>query len=300
MEGDGLNTVLAEPGLNGYTSRLPELSMVILNLGSEDLLFLQDVNVRQALMLSLNRPWMISQVLNGQAMLANGPIFPNSWAYYENVESYDYDPTRAIEILRDAGYVIPAEGGETRIKDGILLSFDLVHLNDAEDTQLAEMIQGYWAAIGVQVDLVAVDAASLMNDHLEPRSYDAALVDLSLMRTPDPDPYPFWHQSQTTNGQNYSMWNDRRASEYLEKARVTPIRSDRTRLYRNFQVHFSRELPALPLFFPVYTFVVSEAVGGISLGAVYDPSDRFANVTEWYLVTELEVQELETPTTEGP
>ena len=29
---------------------------------------------------------------------------------------------------------------------------------------------------------------------------------------PDPDPYPFWHQSEATGGQNYSQWDNRTAS----------------------------------------------------------------------------------------
>ncbi len=58
-------------------------------------------------------------------------------------------------------------------------------------------------------------------DFLASRTYQAALVDLNLSRTPDPDPYPFWHQAEATGGQNYSQWDNRAASEYLEQARVT-------------------------------------------------------------------------------
>ncbi len=283
--------------LNAYTSRLPELSMLIFNLDNEEMLFIQELEVRKALYHAINRPWIISQALNGQALIADGPIFPNSWAYYENTERYPYDPGLAIDMLRNADYVIPAEGGNIRSKDGVILSFELIHLNDVAHTAVANMVKEYWAAIGVNVSLVALDSETMVTAYLETREYDAALVDLNLMRTPDPDPYPFWHQSQINNGQNYSNWNDRRASEYLEKARVTPERVDRERLYRNFQVHFSRELPALPLYFPVYTYFVDAEVGGINFGSVYDQSDRFKNIEEWYLISRLEVQEPIPPTT---
>jgi peptide/nickel transport system substrate-binding protein len=231
--------------------------------------------------------------MNGQAVLAHSPIFPNTWAYYDNIEKLDYDPDQAIKMLREAGYVIPAEGGDVRSKDGLRLSFELVHLDDPIHTQIAEMIQENWNAVGVDVDLVAVDEATLMDDYLNPRDYQAALVDLTLARTPDPDPYPFWHQAQRTNGQNYSMWDDRRGSEYIEQARVTANRQERLRLYRNFQVHFNREMPALPLFYPMYTYAVDEEVGGISLGPIFDPSDRFANIIEWFLVARPGVQGVE-------
>lgn len=296
INSSGLSAFIDEVDLNAYTSRLPELSILLFNLDNEALLFIQEIEVRKALYHAINRPWLISQALNGQGLVANGPIFPNSWAYYsETVETYDFDPGLAVKLLQEAGYIIPSEGGSVRVKDGVFLSFEMIHLDDTVHTQVAEMVQTYWAAIGVDVKLVAVDAELMMDGYLEPRDYEVALVDLNLMRTPDPDPYPFWHQSQMTSGQNYSMWNDRRASEYLEKARVTIERSDRERLYRNFQVHFSRELPALPLYFPVYTFAVDAEVGGISIGSIYDPSDRFMNISDWFLVSRLEVQELETP-----
>jgi peptide/nickel transport system substrate-binding protein len=120
---------------------------------------------------------------------------------------------------------------------------------------------------------------------LDTRLYQAALVDLNLSRSPDPDPYPFWHQAQISGGQNYARWDDRQASEYLEQARITVDLADRQRLYNNFQVRFSTELPALPLYYPVYTYAVTADVQGVSIGPLFDISDRFSNITNWYLIT---------------
>lgn len=298
VEGDSIEDVLNEPGLNIYTSRLPQLCILILNLGDDNVQFFQEADIRKALLSAINRPYMIDTVLDGQAIVAHGPIFPGSWAYYDTIERIDFDPARAEEALRLAGYAYPAEGGEVREKEGLALSFELVHLNDEKHTDLAEIIRNNLADVGVEVNLVAVEAEDLLSNYLDPREYEAILVDWSVARTPDPDPYPFWHQSQMTGGQNYSMWNDRRASEYLENARVTIDHAERERLYRNFQVHFNREMPALPLFYPMYTYAVDATVSGISLGPIYDHSDRFANVMEWYLVAEPEVQEGEIITEE--
>jgi peptide/nickel transport system substrate-binding protein len=108
-------------------------------------------------------------------------------------------------------------------------------------------------------------------------------VDLNLSRSPDPDPYPFWDQAEATGGQNYSQWDNRVASEYLEQARVTLDLNDRARLYRNFQVVFDEEMPAIPLFNPVYTYAVINQVKGVRLGPLFDSSDRFETVQDWYL-----------------
>jgi peptide/nickel transport system substrate-binding protein len=274
--------VLSEPDLNVYTSRLPQLSIILFNLDHDEKPFFADLEFRKALMMGLNRSWMVDQALNGQAMVAHGVIFPGTWAYYEEVKHYEYNPEEAIEILREAGYNLPPNG-TVREKDSMQIGFNLVFPNTERHALLAQIIQVYWANIGIFVNIIPVDYESLLRDFLDPRSYDAALIDLTFTRSPDPDPYPFWHQAMITGGQNYSKWDDRRASEYLERARVTPDRFERTRLYRNFQVHFSRELPALPLFYPMFNYAVDNEVLGIQLGPIYDPHDRFATVLDWFL-----------------
>lgn len=283
---DILKPALAEPTLNFYTARLPRMTLILFNLGNQEVSFLKDKNVRKALYLALNRRWMIDHILDGQAMIATGPIFPGTWAYYDKLKPTPYDPHQAVSILKKDKFVIPASGGNVREKDGTPLAFELVYPDDKTHTALAKEIQRDWAAIGVKVTLKAVPYEKLITDFLEPRTYQVALADLDLSRSPDPDPYPFWHQTQATNGQNYTMWDNRRASEYLEQARVTPDIIKRQKLYYNFQVIFNEELPALPLFYPVYTYAVDERVGGVRLGPVFDISDRFNHINKWFLAVQ--------------
>jgi peptide/nickel transport system substrate-binding protein len=283
---DILPDVLTETGLNIYTTRLPTMTILYLNLDDPQVPFFQDVNVRKALIQGLNRQWMVDNLMGGQAILADGPIFPGTWAYYDGIKHYTYDPNQAISILREAGYTIPATGGDVRAsEDGVQLSFELLFPDDSQHKALAETVQKNWAQLGVQVKLTGLPYDQLVSEHLDTRNYQAALVDLNLSNSPDPDPYPFWHQTQTTSGQNYSKWDDPQASEYLEQARITTDTAERTRLYNNFQVRWSQELPALPFFYPVYSYAVSNDVQGVSIGPIFDPADRFNKVTDWYLVT---------------
>ena len=293
---DVLNTALEEPNLSVYTSRLPQISFVLFNLNNPEVAFLQDPKLRRALMLSINRPYLINTFLQGQAVMADGPILPSSWAYHDGLERLEYNPDEAINLLKAEGYVIPAEGGEVRAKEGTLLSFTMLHPDDEVHTRIAETIRDEWAAVGVGVQLQAVPYDTLAADFLASRTYHAALVDLNLARTPDPDPYPFWHQAEATGGQNYTQWDNRAASEYLEQARVTADYTLRTRLYRNFQVVFSKELPALPLFAPVYSYGVDSQVQGVQVAPLYDPSDRIATFTNWYLLTRRALEQTEVPT----
>lgn len=282
---DVLNAALEEPNLSLYTSRLPQMGFVLFNLTNPELSFLQDVEVRRALMLGLNRPNIINTVLQGQAFVADSPILPGSWAYFDGIEKFEYDPDAAIALLKKEGYVIPAGGGDVRAKEGVPLAFTMVHPDDAIHTQIAQAIQTQWERIGVRVELIPQSYDQLVLTTLASRAFQSALVDLNLSRTPDPDPYPFWHQAEAVGGQNYSGWDNRAASEYLEQARVTADYSLRAKLYRNFQVVFAKELPALPLYVPVYSYGVDVRVQGVQIGPLYEPSDRLNTFTRWYLIT---------------
>jgi peptide/nickel transport system substrate-binding protein len=293
---DVLNVALEESNLSVYTSRLPQISFVLFNLNNPEVAFLQNAKVRRALMLGLNRSYIINRFLQGQAVTTDGPILPGSWAYYDGIEHFEFNPDESVNLLKGEGYVIPAEGGDVRAKEGTALSFTMLHPDDAVHTKIAETIRDEWAQIGVHVELQAVPYDKLATEFLASRTYQAALVDLNLARTPDPDPYPFWHQAEATGGQNYSQWDNRAASEYLEQARVTADYSLRTRLYRNFQVVFAKELPALPLFAPVYSYGVDSQVQGVQIAALYDPSDRLATFSSWYLLTRRALEQTEVPT----
>ncbi len=284
-----LPPLLQDPKVSTYSARLPSAGIVFLNLKNPEKTFLADKLVRQALLLSINRQALIDRFLGGQASVAVGPILPGSWAFAAGLEPTRYDPDRAANQLTAAGYVLPAGAAPgspeyVRAKAKLSLAFELAHADDPTHTSVAKAIQANWALIGVQVTLKPVSADTLLKGVLGPRQFEAALTDLNLSRYPDPDPYPFWHDSQVDTGQNYSGFVDRNTSIWLEEARTNPDISQRTGLYRSFQHRFLDQVPSLLLYYPVYTFAVDAQVQGITVGPMVDPSDRFASIGRWYLI----------------
>lgn len=280
---DVLDKALKEKNLNLYTSRLPQLSMVMFNLNASSVPFLQEPIVRHALYSAINKQRIVSDIWNGQVIPADSPIFPGTWAYIGNPYPVYFDPELAKRELTEAGYTLSIEGSLIRAdEDGLVMSFTLLYPDTEKHKLVAEEIQRDWSAINVQVNLEPVSYEELINDRLTNRDYEAALIDLDLSDYPDPDPYPFWDTVQATDGQNYSQWDQKVASEYLEEARVTVRQEDRMKFYRNFQVIFAEELPALPLYFPVYSFAIDNHIRGVEIGPLLNTSDRFSNVVEWY------------------
>jgi peptide/nickel transport system substrate-binding protein len=287
--GDTLRTLLADPETNIYSARLPSAGVVFLNTRHPEKTFLGDKRVRQALLLAVNRQSIIDRAFGGQAVVASGPVLPGTWAFSQSLAALPYDPERAASLLDAAGWETPVGATEgspeyVRSKEELPLAFTLVHPDDATHQAVAQALQEYWRRIGVVVTLQPAPASTLLTEYLEPRAFEAALIDLDLSRYPDPDPYPFWHDSQAEAGQNYSGFSDRNTSIWLEQARTTPDLGTRAELYRSFQYRFQDQMPSLFLYHPVYTTAVSAQMQGVTLGPMVDPSDRFGAIERWYVL----------------
>lgn len=270
------------PELSLFSARLSEYGLVLLNLANPDLPFFQEREVRQALLHALDRQRIIDDVLGGQALVAHSPLVPGTWAYKDGTPRYDYDPEAAAALLDHTGWVLASDEGGVRNKERQRLAFTLLTSSEPERAEMAQMLADQWAAVGVTVT-VATAAPQEVRQALEDRDFEAALVHLALPG--DPDPYPFWHQTQIEAGQNYAGFDHRRISEVIEQARVIVSRERRLKLYDEFQELFAEEVPALLLYVPIYTYGVNERIHDVQIGPLVQPSDRFHTVSKWWIVS---------------
>ena len=264
--------------MNVFTSPISGYTLIYLNQNNPNTPFFQEREVRQALLYALDRQALIDRVMNGQAIVADSPILPGTWAYDAEIPKYFYSPENSKALLEQAGWV-DSDGDGIVDRDGVPLSFILM----GENQPLLEEISRMWADIGVQAIVQGVSLPGLTADFLAPRTYDAAVVQWEL--SGDPDPYPLWHSTQITEGQNYSGWNDRAADEAIERARTTNDQTRRRDEYILWQRLFSEEAPALMLYHPVYTFGVRDKIHDVSVGPMNSPADRFNSIADWYIVT---------------
>jgi peptide/nickel transport system substrate-binding protein len=278
---DRLGRVLDEEDLSVYSTPLAGYGLVFLNLERP---ILQEQEVRQALLWGLDRQKIIDQLLDGQALVATGPVMPFSWAYEEDVQHYGHNPERAVALLEGAGW-IDADGDGVREKGELRLEFGLLSNDDATRIQIINELTRQWAAIGVRVVPQTAGVSGVVRDFLVPRDFDAVFYEWQRLPT-DPDPYPQWHSTQTqTPGQNFCRYSNDEADLIMEQARRTTDTQRRATLYRDLQRILAEEVPALPLYHPVYSYAVDRAVRDVQVAPMQDGPDRFRTITEWYMVT---------------
>jgi peptide/nickel transport system substrate-binding protein len=280
------NRALQRDDLTLYTATKSRYAGLFFNLRRDSgAVALAEKEVRQALMLALDRDKIVREVLSGYAIVAHTPFIPGTWAYHTDVKRYPYDPERAVSVLRAAGYelatVAPSNVSVWQ-KDGEPIAFTLITQDDPMRRAVAEAVARQWRDLGVQVSVQPV--RNLVRDFLGPRQFQVALVENLL--DGDPDPYPIWHSGQLVPpGQNYTGFDNKEASQWLEAARVTTDRTLRFEYYRKFQDLFVEELPALPLYYPTYQYAIASRVKRVQIPPLMYPSDRLRTIGNWYVNT---------------
>ena len=296
-----LNQATLQPDLNLFTSPLCGYTLVVLN--NRRPIF-ADKRVRRSLVHGLDRQALIDDVLNGQGILAHSPIMPGHWAYEPDIQRYYPNAPRAEGLLDGAGWhragspaPVPEDTApslrDLRKKGDQPFAFTLLTGDDAVHRQLAAALAEQWSRLGAQVTVQAVPA-SVRDSQLYDYEFDAALLEVAL--SADPDAYPWWHSTQAEGGQNFAGFNNFAADDALQQARLVTERSKRWAFYRAFQRVFAEEMPAIPLYQPVHIYGVDQRVKNVQQGPLLEPSHRFRDIHQWYLITErVIVQQPPTP-----
>ncbi len=162
------------------------------------------------------------------------------------------------------------------------IGFELVTAGTPEYVKVAEIIAGYFQEVGIKVKVRLVDPQDITKEVLRSRNYDMLLY--GIIVGSDPDQYPFWHSSQITYpGLNLSQYSNKIVDQILEKARATTDPADLAKLYTDFANTLVTDVPAVFLYTPTYTYVLTDAIKGFNADRIAKPSDRFSNITDWYI-----------------
>jgi ABC-type transport system substrate-binding protein len=199
-----------------------------------------DVRVRQALMYALDREQMIETVLVGAATLATGNLAPTLEEWYEpDVQQYEYDPDRAIELLEEAGWEEGDDG--VRERDGERLEWEcLVFVGDEVRRPQAEMATEYWRAIGAEGGIREVSAASA---EMREGTGDMALHNWTYGGGQgEPDARA---TLQTGGGNNFTHFSNEQMDELLEQGVAEVDPAARREIYSEVQKLFAEQVPTL-------------------------------------------------------
>ena len=237
-----------------------------------------DKRVRQAISYAINKEEIISGVLLGLGKPATGPYKPGTWAYNGNVKTYQYNPQRARELLREAGW-IDANGDGILEKGGQPFVFEIITNQGNETRQkCAEIIQRQLKEVGINVKIRILEWAAFVNDFINKRRFDAVILGWTI--TLDPDAYDVWHSSKTAPEElNFMSYKNLEVDELLEKGRGTFNQKERKKYYDRFQEILAEEQPYTFLYVPEELIIISNRFRGITPA----PIGLDYNFIKWYV-----------------
>jgi peptide/nickel transport system substrate-binding protein len=269
-------------GFQTYTSLEPALGAIIFNWQRDSAAFFREQRVRLALQTGINRSSAIERWLLNSAVQADSPLLPGSWAYDANLNWPPYDPAAARALLENANLRLrdSDDSEATAEPSPYLFSFEILTPDDPALVNLVNEFAAQWGQINIGVTVTPVSSDDYRR-RLEAGDFDAALVELSLSGSADPDVYAFWHIGQYPDGLNYGGVDDRLIAESLERARRDPSGLNRIIHYQSFQRSFIDRAIALPIYYPLFTYVVADRISGVQLGFIGAPPDRFLTLRDW-------------------
>jgi peptide/nickel transport system substrate-binding protein len=262
--------------LNILELPLPQYQAVFLNTKKP---LLADKNVRKALSLATNAPQILKDVFNDQGKLINGPVLPEQLGISNQTTAPSYDASAAAALLDAGGWKVnPADG--LRTKGKTILEITLATNDSPLNAKTAEILIGQWKALNVKVNLNVLPNRELSDSLIRPRKFDALLFSQNLGA--DPDPFAFWHSSQSTDpGLNITGFANAEADKLISAARSTINDKERTDKYVRFQEIINAEVPAIFLNQTVFVYAVDSKIKNIALKNLYSPAYRFYDTPNW-------------------
>ncbi|KAF0820491.1 MULTISPECIES: ABC transporter substrate-binding protein [unclassified Cytobacillus] len=199
---------------------------------------LKDKKVRQALNYAVDKQALIDAFYAGAAEPAKNPMPSVVAGYNDDVKDYEYDPEKAKELLKEAGY---EDGFEMELW---AMPVPRPYMPDGQ--KVAEALQANFDAIGVKAKIVTYEWGTYL-DKAKNGEADTFLLGWT-GDNGDADNFLYVLLDQDSIGSNnYSYYQNPEVHELLVKAQASPDQEERDKLYKEAQLLIKEDAPWIPL-----------------------------------------------------
>ncbi len=265
--------------------KMPRYYAIFINQNTNEAL--KDINVRNALNISIDKNKLINDIFNGKAEIVNQPITSTIDGFDSQVGVVNFSTENASELLEKNGWKLNPDTAIREKKVGkniIKLELQLIVPQIQFLTDTAEKIKTDWEKIGVKLEIIKLNPSDITEDVIKSRNYQMLLFG-NILRN-NPDIFSFWHSSEKFYpGLNLSLYQNKEVDDLIESIRKEVDPEKRKISVQKLQTTITSDTPALFLFSPYYLYVSNKNFGGLDGKVLITPSDRFNNINEWYLQT---------------
>lgn len=238
--------VYGKPGLNSY--------YIGLNCTRKPL---NDIRVRHALNLAIDRQHVLNTVFEKRGVLAAGPVPPGLWknGRPRMPEGYSYDPKKAKELIQEAG----AQGSTLKIYIS----------TEPEILDVIEVVQNYLEQVGIKTEITQLDWSAFKHavNEGEPDAFWLSWW----ADYPDPENFlfPLFHSASAGPGGNRTRCIDPELDRLIETAQRTSDERQRYRLYSQAEDRIIQNAPWVFMWHKADYFVIQPWVRGFKIYPIY-------------------------------
>lgn len=228
---------------------------------------LQDVRVRQALAYAIDRKAITEQVFQGACDPGDGTITPTgtSWKV-EGLESYDYNPEKAKELLADAGW------------DSNRVLTIAYYYTDQQTVDLISIIQQMLAQVGVKCEgwLVEGDTATLLNsmpdDRSDVNSNSNVKWDLMYGALAATSFHNYYDRFHSVYGVNNTHPTSAEMDAMVDALMTNPDVAAQKAAYAELEKWQAENLPIIPMYYqPIWVVTSDKVVDNLDLDNLGNP-----------------------------
>ena len=240
------------------------ISYIALNASIEPL---NDVRVRKALQLSLNRQLLLDAVFGGRGKLENG-IFPRGLiGFNPNLAEIPYSPSEALQLLAEAGY-----------ENGFSLQISCPSNSTSAMKELLTLTASMWQEIGVRPVILELPEDEFMTKRKSGELACYSSTWSADFNDPDNFIYTFFGTEENTVSRSL-CYEDADIMKRVRDARAIVDDKERIAEYRELERKIVQEDAAwIPLFSKQHVFVVSDRVDGFKVSWNGWSSNSYRNV----------------------
>ena len=231
-----------------------------------------DVRVRRAIGMSVDRERVVKAALAGYAAAASGPVAPDSPFALDGASAPD--TTEADALLDAAGWRRGANGA--RMRDGKPMQIELLTVGSG-DQAVEQLVQADLAARGIRMEIRVVEFGSfLARARATPKTFDLLLTgipgDISLAYLT-----AMYDSHQRGSALDYADYHSPRLDSLFDRARVAPTRDAAVLAWHGVQEELAREMPAAWLYHSRGLQGIARRMQNVRM----DLRGELASLTQW-------------------
>jgi dipeptide transport system substrate-binding protein len=195
-----------------------------------------DVRVRRAISMAINKKAIIDGVYLGTGVAAKNPIPPSMWSYNDSIKDDVFDPEGAKKLLEQAGVA----GMSTD-----LWAMPVQRPYNPNAKRIAELMQADLAKIGVKAEIKTFEWGEYRK-RMQAGEHQMGMLGWT---GDNGDPDNFLHtllgcdSAKSVSGSNVAKFCHKPFDDLVVKAKSVSNQAERTDLYSKAQVVFKEQLP---------------------------------------------------------